>query len=145
MDEKELTNVVISNDTEGFTQEDYLHIPGYATVMEEYTGGADLPEKIVYNNTPILDQGSEGACSVFGITKAENEADWFDSKTQLDAMKIRKEAIANGIIPDGGRNGWSMSGALKLMKDLGYIQGYYFCSTSAEVRLALSKKHMCYT
>ena len=37
MDEKELTNVVISNDTEGFTQEDYLHIPGYATVMEEYT------------------------------------------------------------------------------------------------------------
>lgn len=145
MDEKELTNVVISNDTEGFTQEDYLHIPGYATVMEEYTGGADLPEKIVYNNTPILDQGSEWACSVFGITKAENEADWFDSKTQLDAMKIRKEAIANGIIPDGGKNGWSMSGALKLMKDLGYIQGYYFCSTSAEVRLALSKKHMCYT
>nr|DAE27509.1 MAG TPA: hypothetical protein [virus sp. ct1Uu26] len=56
MDEKELTNVVISNDTEGFTQEDYLHIPGYATVMEEYTGKADLPEKIVYNNTPILDQ-----------------------------------------------------------------------------------------
>jgi hypothetical protein len=27
--------------------------------MEEYTGEADLPEKIVYNNTPILDQGSE--------------------------------------------------------------------------------------
>jgi hypothetical protein len=24
--------------------------------MEEYTGEADLPEKIVYNNTPILDQ-----------------------------------------------------------------------------------------
>lgn len=70
MDEKELTNVVISNDTEGFTQEDYLHIPWYATVMEEYTGEADLPEKIVYNNTPILDQWSEGACSVFGITKA---------------------------------------------------------------------------
>ena len=145
MDEKELQNPVISNDTEWFTPEDYLHIPGYATVMEEYTGEADLPEKIVYNNTPILDQGSEWACSVFGITKAENEADWFDSKTQLDAMKIRKEAIANGIIPDGGKNGWSMSGALKLMKDLGYIQGYYFCSTSAEVRLALSKKHMCYT
>ena len=145
MDEKELTNVVISNDTEGFTQEDYLHIPGYATVMEEYTWEDAVPEKIVYNNTPILDQWSEGACSVFGITKAENEADWFDSKTQLDAMKIRKEAIAKGIIPDGWRNGWSMSWALKLMKDLGYIQGYYFCSTPAEVRLALSKKHMCYT
>ena len=145
MDEKELTTQVISNDTEWFTPEDYLHIPWYATVMEEYTGEAELPEKIVYNNTPILDQGSEWACSVFGITKAENEADWFDSKTQLDAMKIRKEAIANGIIPDGGRNGWSMSGALKLMKDLWYIQGYYFCSTPAEVRLALSKKHMCYT
>lgn len=145
MDEKELTTQVISNDTEWFTPEDYLHIPGYATVMEEYTGEADLPEKIVYNNTPILDQGSEWACSVFGITKAENEADWFDSKTQLDAMKIWKEAIKNWIIPDGGKNGWSMSGALKLMKDLGYIQGYYFCSTPTEVRLALSKKHMCYT
>ena len=145
MDEKELQNVVISNDTEWFTQEDYLHIPGYATVMEEYTWEDAVPEKIVYNNTPILDQWSEGACSVFGITKAENEADWFDSKTQLDAMKIRKEAIAKGIIPDGWRNGWSMSWALKLMKDLGYIQGYYFCSTPAEVRLALSKKHMCYT
>lgn len=145
MDEKELTPQVISNDTEWFTQEDYLHIPGYATVMEEYTGEADLPEKIVYNNTPILDQWSEGACSVFGITKAENEADWFDSKTQLDAMKIWKEAIKAWIIPDGGKNGWSMSGALKLMKDLWYIQGYYFCSTPAEVRLALSKKHMCYT
>ena len=145
MEEKELQNVVISNDTEWFTQEDYLHIPGYATVMEEYTWEDTVPEKIVYNNTPILDQWSEWACSVFGITKAENEADWFDSKTQLDAMKIRKEAIANGIIPDGGKNGWSMSWALKLMKDLGYIQGYYFCNTPAEVRLALSKKHMCYT
>ena len=144
MDEKELTNVVISNDTEWFTQEDYLHIPGYATVMEEYTGEA-LPEKIVYNNTPILDQWREGACSVFWITKSENEADYFDSKTQLDAMKIRKEAIAKGIIPNEGRDGRSMSGALKLFKDLGLIQGYYFCNTADEVRLALSKKHLCYT
>lgn len=145
MDEKELTNVVISNDTEWFTQEDYLHIPGYATVMEEYTGAEELPEKILYNNTPILDQGREGACSVFWITKAENEADYFDSKTQLDAMKIRKEAIAKGIIPNEGRDGRSMSGALKLFKDLGLIQGYYFCNTADEVRLALSKKHLCYT
>ena len=142
MTEKEL---IITHDTEWFSADDYLHIPSYATAMEEYTWEADLPEKIVYNNTPILDQGSEWACSVFGITKAENEADWFDSKTQLDAMKIRKEAIAKGIIPDGWRNGWSMSWALKLMKDLWYIQGYYFCNTPAEVRLALSKKHMCYT
>lgn len=68
--------------------------------MEEYTGDAELPEKIVYNNTPILDQGNVGACSVFGITKAENEADWFDSKTILDAMKIWNDAVAEGIIPD---------------------------------------------
>ena len=144
MDEKELQNVVISNDTEWFTADDYLHIPSYATAMEEY-GEADLPESIVYNNTPILDQWREGACSVFWITKAENEADYFDSKTQLDAMKIRKEAIAKGIIPNEGRDGRSMSGALKLFKDLGLIQGYYFCNTADEVRLALSKKHLCYT
>ena len=141
MTEKEL---IITHDTEWFTADDYLHIPSYATAMEEYTWEA-LPEKILYNNTPILDQWREGACSVFWITKAENEADWFDGKTILDAMKIWKEAIANGIIPDGGKNGWSMSWALKLMKDLGYIQGYYFCNTPSEVRLALSKKHMCYT
>lgn len=145
MDEKELTNVVISNDTEWFTPEDYLHIPGYATVMEEYTGEADLPEKIVYNNTPILDQGNVGACSVFGITKAENEADWFDSKTILDAMKIWDDAVAEWRIPNGWKEGRSMSWALRLMKDKGYIQGYYFCTTPEEVRLALSKKHICYT
>ena len=144
MDEKELQNVVISNDTEWFTADDYLHIPSYATAMEEYTGEA-LPEKIVYNNTPILDQGREGACSVFGITKAENEADWFDGKTILDAMKLWNDAIAKGIIPDGGKEGRSMSWALKLFKDLGLIQGYYFCNTADEVRLALSKKHLCYT
>ena len=142
MTEKEL---IITHDTEWFTADDYLHIPSYATAMEEYTWEDAVPEKIVYNNTPILDQWREGACSVFWITKAENEADYFDSKTQLDAMKIRKKAIAKGIIPNEGRDGRSMSGALKLFKDLGLIQGYYFCETADEVRLALSKKHLCYT
>lgn len=31
------------------------------------------------------------------------------------------------------------------MKKLGYIADWYFCTTPAEVRLALSKRHMCYT
>ena len=141
MTEKEL---IITHDTEGFTADDYLHIPSYATAMEEYTWEA-LPEKIVYNNTPILDQWREGACSVFWITKAENEADRFDGKTQLDAMKLWNDAIAQGRVPNGGKEGRSMSGALKLFKDLGLIQGYYFCETAEEVRLALSKKHICYT
>lgn len=142
MEEKEL---IITHDTEWFTPEDYLHTPSYATAMEEYTGDAELPEKILYNNTPILDQGNVGACSVFGITKAENEADWFDSKTILDAMKIWNDAVAEGIIPDDWKHGWSMSWALNLMKKLGHIQGFYFCTTPEEVRLALSKKHICYT
>ena len=141
MTEKEL---IITHDTEWFSADDYLHIPSYATAMEEYTWEA-LPEKIVYNNTPILDQGREGACSVFWITKAENEADRFDGKTILDAMKLWNDAIAQGRVPNGGKEGRSMSGALKLFKDLGLIQGYYFCETAEEVRLALSKKHMCYT
>lgn len=98
MEEKEL---MISRDVEGFTPEDYLHTPSYSTVMEEYDEGKELPEKILYNNTPILDQGNVGACSVFGITKAENEADWFDSKTILDAMKLWNEGIAEGRIPNG--------------------------------------------
>ena len=141
MTEKEL---IITHDTEWFTADDYLHIPSYATAMEEYTWEA-LPEKIVYNNTPILDQWREGACSVFGITKAENEADRFDGKTILDAMKLWNDAIAEGRVPNWGKDGRSMSGALKLFKDLGLIQGYYFCNTADEVRLALSKKHICYT
>ena len=60
-------------------------------------------------------------------------------------MKLWNDAIAQGRVPNGGKEGRSMSGALKLFKDLGLIQGYYFCNTAEEVRLALSKKHMCYT
>lgn len=47
--------------------------PSFSTVMEEYEGGAAIPEQIIHANTPILDQGRVGACSVFGITKAVNE------------------------------------------------------------------------
>lgn len=60
-------------------------------------------------------------------------------------MKLWNDAIAQGRVPNGGKEGRSMSGALKLFKDLGLIQGYYFCETADEVRLALSKKHLCYT
>lgn len=60
-------------------------------------------------------------------------------------MKLWNDAIAEGRVPNGGKDGRSMSGALKLFKDLGLIQGYYFCETAEEVRLALSKKHLCYT
>lgn len=96
MEEEKL---IISNDVEGFTEEDYLYTPSYATVMEEYSDGMRA-ESILHNNTPILDQGSVGACSVFGITKSVNEGDWYDSKTQLDAMKIWDDAVKAGRIPN---------------------------------------------
>ena len=78
--------------TEGFTADDYLQTPSFSTAIGEYEeGGAALPEEIVYENTPILNQDPTGTCSVFGITKAVNEADFFDSKTILDAMQLWNE------------------------------------------------------
>ena len=147
-EERELTALdqqPIWANTEGFTAEDYLMTPSFSTVMEEYEGGAAIPEQIIHANTPILDQGRVGACSVFGITKAVNEWDFYDSKTILDAMKIWNDAVAKGIVPAGWREGWSMWGALKLMKDLGYIQGWYFCKTAEDVQRALYNKNICYT
>lgn len=132
--------------TEGFTADDYLQTPSFSTAIWEYEeSGAALPEEIVYENTPILNQGPTGACSVFGITKAVNEADFFDSKTILDAMQLWNEWVAEGRIPNGWEDGWTMSGALKLMKDKGYISWWYFCKTPEDIAKALLNKNICYS
>lgn len=137
--------VPIGNNTEGFTADDYLSTPSYSTAMEEYAEAQELPSVINYRNTPILNQGNVGACSVFGITKAVNEADYFDGKVVLDAMNIWDNAVKEGIIPDGWNSGWSMGWALNLMKKLWYITGWYFCRTPEDIGKALMNKNICYT
>ena len=137
-----------TDNTEGFTPQDYLEIPSWGTVSEEYPderGEAMKKSNVFHNNTPILNQGNVWACAVFGITKAENEADFYDEKKVLDAMKIRDEWVAEWVIPNGGKSWWNMNGALNLMKKKWYISWWYFCNWVDSIRDALERKHLCYT
>ena len=133
-----------SDNTEGFSPEDYLETPSLGTIEAEY---AEAPAKTnsYHNNTPILNQGNVGACSVFGITKAENEEDFYDTRRILDAMKIRDDWVAEWRIPNWWKTWWSMAWALRLMKDLGYITWWFFCSDKDAIGNALANKRLCYT
>lgn len=137
-----------TDNTEGFTPKDYLETPSWGTVSEEYPderGEAMEKGNVFHNNTPILNQWNVWACAVFGITKAENEADFYDEKKVLDAMKIRDEWVAEWVIPNGWKSWWSMNWALNLMKKKWYISWWYFCNGVDSIRDALERKHICYT
>lgn len=131
-------------DVEWFTCKDYQTIPCWDTVSEWYYDKASIGW-VIYNNTPILNQWSEWACTVFWITKAENEADHFDEGKILDAMKLWKDAIAEWKVPSQWKNWWSMSWALNFMKNKGYISWWYFVNTPESIWKALEAWHMCYT
>ena len=137
-----------TDNTEGFTPEDYLWTPSWGTVSMEYSderGEVMNKSNVFHNNTPILNQWNVWACAVFGITKAENEADFYDEKKILDAMKIRNEWVKDWVIPNGGKSWWNMNGALNLMMKKWYISWWYFCNDVDSIRDALERKHICYT
>ena len=134
----------IWDNTEGFTQYDYMESPSFWTITAEYNEGAEHKNSY-YKNTPILNQGNVWACSVFWITKAENEADYFDTKRVLDAMAIWDEGVAEWVIPDGWKKWWSMWWALWLMKNKGYIAGWFFCNSIEDISSALAAWQLCYT
>lgn len=146
-------NVVIPTDTveepiwdntEWFTEMDYVETPSLWTINAEYAEGYDCTN-VEHKNTPILNQGNVGACSVFWITKAENEADYYDTKRVLDAMKIRNEGIKEWVIPDWWNHWWSMGWALNLMKNKWYISWWFFCNDIKSIWEALRKNNLCYT
>ena len=145
---EEMEEKLIWDNIEWFTPTDYLETPSWGTVSEEYPderGEVMKKSNVFHNNTPILNQWNVWACSVFWITKAENEADFYDEGKVLDAMKIWDEAVKDGIIPNQWKNWWSMSWALNLMKNKWYISWFYFIKTIEDIRSALEKKHLCYT
>ena len=88
-----------SDNTEGFSPEDYLETPSLGTIEAEY---AEAPAKTnsYHNNTPILNQGNVGACSVFGITKA-------DGSTTLKLYYNRNKEIVRTYNYDADRN-WEL-------------------------------------
>lgn len=143
----ELASLATDN-TEGFGPKDYLWVPSWGTLTMEYPDERwEIMKKsnVFHNNTPILNQGNVWACAVFGITKAENEADFYDEKKVLDAMKIWDEWVAEGVIPNGWKSWWSMNWALNLMIKKWYISWWYFCNDVDSIRDSLERKHLCYT
>ena len=141
---EEIIEQPIGDNTEWFTSDDYLETPSFWTITSEYNENKTRTS-ICYKNTPILNQGNVWACSVFWITKAENEADFFDTRRVLDAMKIWNDGIKEWIIPDGWSHWWSMSWALNLMKNKGYISWWFFCNNKEQISQALENWHICYT
>ena len=89
----------------GFPPEFFENALTADTVYEEEI---KISEPILYNNTDILDQGREGACTVFGITKASNEENYYDKGLKTDAMAKWKEYISKGLVPNNGEHGWSL-------------------------------------
>lgn len=143
----ELASLATDN-TEGFGPKDYLWVPSWGTLTMEYPDERwEIMKKsnVFHNNTPILNQWNVWACAVFGITKAENEADFYDEKKVLDAMKIWDEWVAEGVIPNGWKSWWSMNWALNLMIKKWYISWWYFCNDVDSIRDSLERKHLCYT
>lgn len=89
---------------------------------------ASTPPKYHLFNTPILNQGSIGACTVFGTSGALFETSYKDAESNgvpynqpynpWDVWAKAKERGASDTM------GWSLQGALQLEHDLGHLVGY---------------------
>lgn len=87
-----------------------------------------VPSKYHLFNTPILNQGSIGACTVFGTSGALFETSYKDAEfngvpynqpyNPWDVWSKAKERGASDTM------GWSLQGALQLEHDLKYLVGY---------------------
>lgn len=87
-----------------------------------------LPDKVVLDKTPYLNQWSRGACTVFGSSGA-----WFETLSQImssvneqytqpfDPWTVWEEALKRGA---SDTNGWYIQSALQLLTDMGLI-GWY--------------------
>lgn len=81
-----------------------------------------IPEKVWYKSTPILNQGSIGACTMFGLSGATFESTYLDAfasgvpyNQPFDVWDRWTKAKARGA---SDTNGWSIQGALQLLRDL---------------------------
>lgn len=112
------------------------------------------PESILYANTPILNQGSIGACTIFGLSGATFESTYLDAVENGGVYNQpydpwwfwwkAKERWASDS------NGWSLQGALQLAVDLGIIAWYVRLAAPGQLTVdllarTLAKKRLIYT
>lgn len=89
---------------------------------------AELPSSIIHDHTPILNQGSIWACTVFGSSSALFETSAIDAISNgtpynqpYDPWKVWDKAKERGA---SDTLGWSVQWAIQLIHDLGYSIGY---------------------
>lgn len=88
----------------------------------ELLGASDYPESMHHANTPILNQGSIGACTVFGLSGATFESTYLDAvengsvyNQPFDPWKVWEKAKERGA---SDTRGWTLQGALQLAVDM---------------------------
>ena len=85
-----------------------------------------MPESASVDIVPPLNQGAIGACTVFGSSGALFNTEAFDANLEGNVFQqpynpwdVWAKAKERGA---DDKKGWTIQGALKLEKDLGYMQ-----------------------
>ena len=125
------------------------------TVEElDLLGSAQYPESMLHANTPILNQGSIWACTVFGLSGATFESTYLDAvengsvyNQPFDPWKVWERAKERGATDTGW---WSLQGALQLALDMWLIAGYAKLAgpwqiTFDKIASSISKNRLIYT
>lgn len=122
------------------------NMPDIFTSDEVERGAGSISSTMLYNNTPMLDQGNTNECGCFGISKAINELKWLDGSyptVTADPTVLRPIDVEKyGANP---KTGSSMTGNLNLMKDQTLISGWYKCSNEDAIKQALISGCTVYT
>lgn len=134
-----------------------VDVPDSRDITAEDLGllsSSDYPESLLHANTPILNQGNVGACTVFGLSWATFESTYLDAiengstyKQPFDPWEIWEKAKERGASDNGG---WSLQWALQLALDLWLISGYVKLAGPWDLWLetiakAISKNRLIYT
>lgn len=109
-------------------------------------GAGVIPETLIYNNTTMLDQGNTNECGTFGICKPINELLWLDGTYPGRAAVpvILRPLMVSGYGADP-KKGSSMSGNIKMMTNVGFLQGTYICKDNDAIKQALISGCTVYT
>ncbi len=92
-----------------------------AEEVDGFGGDGEIPARVMLTEVTNLKQGSVGACTLFGSVNAYNET-IKQVKISLDrTWEIWAEAKKRGA---SDTQGWYLQFALQLLKDLGEIKGY---------------------
>jgi len=112
-----------------------------------------LPTAVYNQRTDVYDQSldieTEYACTWYSARHCVNEGNAIEAEAnavdifgQANPKDEWGTAIKRGAIKN---KGWSLQGASKMAKDLGYIDGYTRCPDVLSVKIALFNKMMIQT